>query len=276
MRSGRRPGRDCRGQPRPRAGRGLAGLARAPRDARAARPRRTRRAAVRILDRQAPRGLARARVRRGRLPRCLAARRRLRHPRPLPRRALRDPDARGAGRARDGADGRRRAAAGVARRLRGGARAGLRLDPGERAALERTARLRRRRHGDRRLEGARGLRRAAHAGSRGAALGLSPGGRGGQPWWTRAGAPRAQRPGDAPRRPRGPRGGRRTGGLEARAPDLRAHPSHGDARARQPQRMAHALRHAPAQRGLLGLRDALHGSPAARREPVLAGRSDRA
>ena len=71
-----------------------------------------------------------------RLPGRLAARRRLRHPRPLPRPALDDADVRAARRRRDGALGRPPARARrPARRLRGRARAALRVPAPAHAAL---------------------------------------------------------------------------------------------------------------------------------------------
>ena len=71
----------------------------------------------------------RARARAGRLPGRLAARRRLRDPRPLLRPARHDPDVRAAGRRRDGALGGVAARrAGDAGRLRGRAVAALRVD----------------------------------------------------------------------------------------------------------------------------------------------------
>jgi len=63
---------------------------------------------------------------------------------------------------------------------------------------------------------------------------------------------------------------------QARAPRLRPHPPDRHPAARPARRVAHAVGDAAAQRRLLGLRDALHGPPAARREPVLARGSDHA
>ena len=101
-RPGRR-GRPRAGQPRPRDRRRLAGLARAPRGAGPAGARGARAGRQGVVDRQAPGRLSRPRPPRGRLPGPLAARRRLRDARPLPRRPPHDADARAPRGRRDGA-----------------------------------------------------------------------------------------------------------------------------------------------------------------------------
>ncbi len=194
-----------------------------------------------------------------RLPGRVAARRRLRHPRPLPRPALDDADVRAARGGRDGALGRAPARARrPARRLRGRARAALRVPAPAHAALRPRGGERGRGRVRARLGRARGGGAAQPSRARRRARRRLPR-RGGahQHAGARAGRPRpvGQRP--APRRPardaRGAPPARRRRALRA----LRPHPPLRPVAAGRRGGVDDAGGLAAAQHGLVGLPAAL-------------------